>query len=135
MEISSKIFLLSKQAQSPEEWFQEDWDLRKEIVVYDPRITQNDLNSMETEQGNYYFQPSQKMAKLYDNPEYDGMRLKFFINCLRNADYMQVIPMLLPMVRDKMLVRHRDHTLKELLKVYEESAKLLEARKWMVGGH
>ena len=45
VEVTSKIFLLSEEARNPENWFKEDWDTRKQIIVFDPRMTLQDLNN------------------------------------------------------------------------------------------
>ena len=85
--------------------------MRKQIIVYDPRITKEDIQSAEenSDKIKYYFRPTNKSLspKLYDQPQYDEIRLKYFINCLRDTDSTLIIPMLIPFIRDKMMNRNK----------------------------
>ena len=78
------------------------------MVVYDPRITKEDLAAAEENQGklNYYFRPSGK-AKLYDKGEHDLIKLKYFLSSLRNHELLEIIPLLVPQMRDKIMKRRK----------------------------
>lgn len=42
VEIAAKLFILTSLPQD-NEWFHESWDVRKSIIVYDPRLSLRDL--------------------------------------------------------------------------------------------
>jgi hypothetical protein len=42
VEIASKLFILTNEPNA-EDWFKEEWDVRKSIIVFDPRITLRDV--------------------------------------------------------------------------------------------
>lgn len=84
-------------------------------MVYDPRITQQDLNSYEESvQGSphqpLHFAPSQKTAaKAYDMSKHTKIRIEYFIGCLadQSNEQAQMIPLLLPLLRDVLLKEHK----------------------------
>jgi hypothetical protein len=43
VEQSAKLFLLTHSPDDQAAWFKPEWDIRKAIVVYDPRISTRDL--------------------------------------------------------------------------------------------
>jgi hypothetical protein len=47
VEQSAKLFILTNTPNDQDAWFRPDWDLRKAIVVYDPRISVRDLDHDE----------------------------------------------------------------------------------------
>jgi len=50
-EKTARIFLLSnrKRASNKNIWFKNDWDLRKSAIIYDPRLTAQDLENEAAE--------------------------------------------------------------------------------------
>lgn len=48
-EATAKIFLLTTKLPVPEDWLQANWDIRKQVIIFDPRITQRDLDADEHE--------------------------------------------------------------------------------------
>lgn len=42
VEVAAKLFILTNLPQE-NEWFHESWDVRKSIIVYDPRVSLKDL--------------------------------------------------------------------------------------------
>lgn len=122
-EVSAKIFLLSKEADEEVNWFREEWDERVKIMVYDPRITQLDLNSYEESVENSHYQSitfsvtRKSLPKVYENEKHKEIRLKYFFNILSNPsnETAQTIPLLLPLIRDLLADKNRDFIMNRLL--------------------
>lgn len=47
VEYSAKLFILTNSPNDQDAWFHHNWDIRKAIVVYDPRISVRDLEHEE----------------------------------------------------------------------------------------
>lgn len=119
-------------------WFHEDWDSRKALVVYDPRISVRDLDlDEEQEQEDLLnFRPSARTfpSKLYDKPELDSIRFGFFLRTLLDSEGTHVLRYLVPLVNDILLPRS-PALINHLLNVYKERADKLQAGKWAIGKH
>jgi hypothetical protein len=113
VENAAKIFLLVREVpKENEQWMQAEWDIRKQLIAYDPRITLKDLEIEEEDEDvqlyNLYFRPSNRtIPAQYDNPALDPFRFRYFYESLQDSERSHYIRYLLPFINDILLPRNK----------------------------